>query len=398
MAWVRVLAGCALVVGCGGGGGGASGPVGREGDADNDGLSDAEEASLGTNPAVPDTDGDGKKDGDEVHKFKTDPTKVDTDGDGAGDGLEIRNGTNPLVVDVAPPAPGPDAIRAEDDGISDAGPQNPAVGAAPQPMWQCGGGVDRHWLIATSCFVQKPGGTFTMGAQRVNKDAPSFDPLAQPDEAPVRQVTVSPFWIQVSEATAGLYARCIRAGVCTADDVIATGPHSTLVDPERQKYPVTGVSWEGASKLCGWLGGRLPTEAEWELAARGTDGRIYPWGSNATCGFSTERVGREGGGSLDNCAATGPRPTEDHPLSGIGGMRHLSGNVWEWTQDLYGPYDPASTVDPRGARTGTHRTQRGGGWLSSSSDDFRAAGRASVPPDVKLPDVGFRCVWTGRPE
>lgn len=396
MAWVRVLAGCALVVGCGGGG--ASGPVGSEGDADNDGLSDAEETSLGTNPAVPDTDGDGKKDGDEVHKFKTDPTKVDTDGDGAGDGLEIRNGTNPLVVDVAPPAPGPDAIHADDDGISDAGPQNPVVGAAPQPMWQCGGGVDRHWLIATGCFLQKAGGTFTMGAQRVDKAAAAFDPLAQPDEAPVRQVTVAPFWIQASEATAGLYARCVRAGVCTADDVIASGPLSTLADPERQKYPITGVTWAGASKLCGWLGGRLPTEAEWEFAARGTDGRVYPWGSAPTCGFSTERVGREGPGSLDNCAATGPRPTEDHPLAGIGGVRHLSGNVWEWTQDLYGPYDPASTVDPRGAKAGTHRTQRGGGWLSSSSDDFRAAGRASVPPDVKLPDVGFRCVWTGRPE
>ena len=300
------------------------------------------------------------------------------------------------MADVAQaPAQLDNAAQAVSSG---AAPRMAAIGAEPDSAWRCNSTMGQHWSISLNCFEKIDGATFTMGAQSTDPAAPSYDALAQPDELPVRQVTVAPFWIQHSETNAALYKQCITAGVCSKDDVISEGGFSTLADPERQKHPVTGVTWQGATKLCGWLGGRLPTEAEWELAARGTEGRLYPWGNKPACGYAVDRTGRTDESGKQSCAATGPREGWDQPMAGLRGIQQLSGNVWEWALDWYGPYDAAATTDPRGPATGTRRVQRGGGWRSESSADFRGAGRASAPPDQKLPDMGFRCVWTGRPE
>jgi formylglycine-generating enzyme required for sulfatase activity len=389
--------------GCSGFGGG--------GDGDGDGLSDAEEASIGTDPTKVDSDGDGKRDGDELRLLGTDPLKRDTDGDGVADGAEVKNGTDPKVADAKPAggdvqaAPstrvGPDGapVDPKSDPFMHPGPEprQPSVGEAPADVWQCQNASKGHWTIALACFYKVDGATFKMGAQSADPRGPNYDPDAEPDEAPVRDVTVSSFWIQRNEVAAITWRHCVEAGVCKAADAMAAGALLNASDEARNEHPANGVSWAGANTLCGWLGGRLPTEAEWELAARGTDGRRFPWGNDATCGYSRDRLGREGETANAVCTGTGTRLVTDNPLTGIGGATHLAGNVWEWTADWYAPYDPAQTTDPRGPAAGKSRVQRGGGWLSESPREMRSAGRAAVPPDQLLPDVGFRCVWTGRP-
>ena len=348
-------------------------------DADADGLDDAAEAAAGSLPGKPDSDDDGLRDGEEV-KRGTHPLKSDSDGDGAPDGYEVEQGTDPLASSSRPAAP--------------QGPQ-PKVkgGAEPPPEWQCGRPSAVFWTIPANCYQRVPGGTFAMGAQATAAGASGYDPEADPNEAPVRQVQVAPLWLQANEVNAALYGECVKAGWCSADEVLAHAQGPAWGDPVRERHPLQGVSWEGAARLCAWIGGRLPTEAEWEWAARGADGRRFPWGDEPSCGEDPLRVGRSPQSPPTSCAFTGTRGTEDGARRSAHGLRHMGGNVWEWTADWYGPYDPAQTVDPPGPPTGTHRVQRGGGWTVLEPRDLRAAVRAAVPPAQKLPDAGVRCAW-----
>lgn len=138
------------------------------------------------------------------------------------------------------------------------------------------------------CFTSIPGGTFVMGAQATDPDAPGFDPDAEPDEAPPHQVTVSPFRLMGSEVTLGDWRRCVVAGGCDASSLVHGRAAADLERSPLDPLPVGGLSWAGADAYCRYLGGRLPTEAEWEFAARGPDGRHYPWGSQPGCGLRAE--------------------------------------------------------------------------------------------------------------
>jgi formylglycine-generating enzyme required for sulfatase activity len=269
--------------------------------------------------------------------------------------------------------------------------------SAPPDQRQCHDDLDSH------CFVRVPGGTFLMGAQATDPKAPGHDPDALPEEAPVHEVTLGPYWISRDEFGLSAYGACLDAGACLTEDA-ATGGYSNR-GSGRNDHPINAITWEGARRACAWLGGRLPTEAEWELAARGLDGRRWPWGSTPGCGVALDRhspeaQGRDPGADstmrTDVCSMDGTSPNNDTRGRSPWGVRALAGSVWEWVEDAYAPYPEGAVSDPRGPSEGDQRVIRGGGWTSETPAELRATVRAGMSPDEQVSDVGFRCVWGAR--
>ena len=199
------------------------------------------------------------------------------------------------------------------------------------------------------------------------------------------------FHLHREEVTAGQYALCVRAGGCREAEVETGGGYFTYGDGRRLSHPVNGVTWAGARDYCAWIGGRLPTEAEWEYAARGSDGRRHPWGNQpASCDRANMRthLGR-------GCGNDGVIPVNHQPLTGFDQfyLLHMGGNVWEWVADWYDEraYAHAPAGNPTGPASGTRRVQRGGGRTNDDPVELRAAYRAAMEPGSKLNDLGFRC-------
>jgi len=196
------------------------------------------------------------------------------------------------------------------------------------------------------------------------------------DERPERIVVVQAFAIDRTEVTRAAYAACVVARGCKAVPADAAGP----ADGDA-RLPVTGVSWADAQAYCKFAGGRLPTEVEWEKAARGADGREYPWGDAPDCA-------RANWGNFDGegpCAAQNPGhpvPVGSYPTGASPyGALDLGGNVWEWVADKYDE-DPG------------RRVVRGGSCCSYFVGP-RAANRNAWAPEHRDADLGFRCA--GRP-
>ena len=158
--------------------------------------------------------------------------------------------------------------------------------------------------------------------------------------------------------------------------------------PGREAHPATWVEWTHADWYCRWAGKRLPTESEWEHAARGSDDRDWPWSREGgpQCGSTPHAYdgGRCGGGALDHAATEGS-PTAE-------GVTGLGGNVAEWTSDWSGPYGFLPAEDPGGPGMGTLKVVRGGGFLSSRQE-LKARARRDASPDTRAVDLGFRCAW-----
>jgi formylglycine-generating enzyme required for sulfatase activity len=225
-------------------------------------------------------------------------------------------------------------------------------------------------------WVRVDGGPFRMGAQKPD-DADAYD-----DESPVHQVEVSPFLIGRYPVTVSEYARFLAAGGAAGGDRTAPGHwQRQLRYPNR---PAVEVSWHEAAAYCAWAKGRLPTEAEWECAARGgREGARYPWGNEKPDRFRANYA--EGGPGQ-------PTPVGMYPEGATPqGIHDLAGNVWEWTADLWGGYSKGAAKNPKGPGEGTMRVLRGGSF-DYDSRNLRAAYRNRFEPGGRVNYVGFRCV------
>jgi formylglycine-generating enzyme required for sulfatase activity len=219
--------------------------------------------------------------------------------------------------------------------------------------------------------VLVPAGEFLMGSADSDKNAES-------DEKPQHKVTLDAYWIDRTEVTRGQYDRCVAAGKCAAPE---TG------DAGNKNHPVVGVTWDNAAAYCAWAGRRLPTEAEWEKAARGTDGRMYPWGNAAPDCGRANYAGKSG-----TCAG-GTTMMESYPAGASPyGVLDMAGNVWEWVSDWYGStyYSSSPVNNPTGPQNGQARVLRGGGW-SSTDRSIQAMRRNSHLPMNQSNTIGFRC-------
>ncbi len=227
-------------------------------------------------------------------------------------------------------------------------------------------------------LIYVPAGDFVMGS-------PFMSPNAEADEYPSHTVYLDGFWIHKNEVKNEKYAQCVLEGPCTAPIIAAenfsTHPYN---DHFKSNYPVTNVTWEQAATYCEWINGRLPTEAEWEKTARGTQQSIYPWGGfEPHCGFA------DIAGCEEGPTAIGARPHGQSPYEAL----DMAGNVREWVHDWYGPdyYHISTYHNPPGPREGENRLARGGGWQDIAAD-VRTANRFELNPNTAKPDLGFRCV------
>jgi formylglycine-generating enzyme required for sulfatase activity len=221
-------------------------------------------------------------------------------------------------------------------------------------------------------LVYVPAGEFTMGSDSEESAL---------DERPVHVVYLDAFWIDRTEITNAMFAACVQAEACRA----IAHPRADMAD--HPDYPAQGVPWTAAVAYCEWVGRRLPTEAEWEKAARGTDGRIYPWGNQAPTGelANFEKI-------FGDVADPGSFPTGASP----NGSLDMAGNVYEWVQDWYGPdyYVESPAANPAGPEGGMQRVLRGGAW-NSQTNNLRSANRFWAFPGRNDFD-GFRCAMDGE--
>lgn len=238
--------------------------------------------------------------------------------------------------------------------------------------------------ISKTEMITIPSASFQMGCD------PNTDYIcAYVPEEKQHLVAIDSFKIDKHEVTTAQYTQCVTAGVCS-DPIIGGLMH--YGNPEAKNFPINGVNWYQAKKYCQWQGARLPTSAEWELAARGTDNRTYPWGnSEPNCKVAVmdrENAGYLGCGTGDTLDV-GSKPQGASPY----GVMDMAGNVWEWTSDWYDTeyYYSSPKNNPKGPKHGELKITRGGDFMSRQGYELRTTGRFPYYPSNPSPAIGFRC-------
>ncbi len=227
----------------------------------------------------------------------------------------------------------------------------------------------------SSTLVYVPAGEFAMGVKGGVDN-------------PQHQVLLDDFWIYKTEVTNGMYGACVAAGGCTVP-----GPDPALPDysdPTLKDHPVVGVTWAQADTYCSWVNGRLPTEAEWEKAGAGTDGRPFPWGQDLP---DCDRINFNH--CVDKLTNVIDYPDGASPYGGL----DFSGNAFEWVGDWYKAtyYSESPAENPPGPPSGEVRALRGGSF-ESTADEVRVATRGSADPLAVRGGPGFPLRGPGRAE
>jgi len=230
-------------------------------------------------------------------------------------------------------------------------------------------------------MVLVPAGTFTMG--NGNDDV---------NEQPVHSVNLSAYTIDKYEVTNASYAVCVDAGKCAPPLDTRSATRSTYYgDSQYKNYPVVNVTWEMAKKYCEWRGARLPSEAEWEKAARGAKTQTYPWGNSIDCSKANYK-----GCSGNDTSEVGKYKDGQSPY----GVFDMAGNVWEWTADWYQENYYATlgdnVLDPLGPAAGDSRVIRGGSYFNTQKS-VRTTIRNFSDPKINYPYLGFRCAENVTP-
>jgi serine/threonine-protein kinase len=290
-------------------------------------------------------------------------------------GMQIRNLTALQVLDL---------IRSEISEPTASATLMPSVTPTPRavPVYEAG-----QTMVSPGDgmkLVYVPAGSFEMGSASGN-----------PDQAPVHTVQLDGYWLDQTEVTNAMYARFLASmGNRTEGGIPWLNPLNPFVWiqekdgawqalPGRETYPVVGLSWYGANAYCAWAGRQLPTEAQWEYAAKGTDQRRFPWGNDD---LDCDRARYSGCGNIP--VEAGSLAPGQSPV----GAFDLAGNVAEWVNDRYAAdyYLESPQKNPSGPSNGYYRVLRGGYW-GSTYIALQTAYRDWAGADQRESGVGFRC-------
>ena len=293
---------------------------------------------------------------------------------GSGEGeVTGRAGALPTAV-AAPTRAATEPLPTNSPRPTTAASRTPAPPTQPPQPTPTATALTRRRDKDGMVMVYVPAGEFLMGSSAESSD--------NADERPQHTVYLDAFWIDQTEVTNAQFRQCVAAGVCQAPtDCYFRDP--TFDDASKTDHPVVCVDWHGAETYCQWVGARLPTEAEWEKAARGTDGRVYPWGDSAADCDRAQLLGCDGKTVPAGSKAAGASPY---------GALDMVGNVWEWVNDWYdsGYYSVSPARNPPGPASGSEKVKRGSSWYDFMSHTH-AADRGFDPPTSRFSDMGFRC-------
>jgi serine/threonine-protein kinase len=264
-------------------------------------------------------------------------------------------------------------------------PESTATVALPSPTAEPESSADLGSDGMRLIYV--PEGEFTMGSNG-----------GETDERPAHSVHLSAYWIDETEVTNAMFAEFLNQMgnqfEGNATWIMAPDSNDTLQFyggawrsvAGYEDYPIVKVTWYGANAYCAWAGRRLPTEAEWEKAARGTDGNTLPWGGSLDCLHANY------GGCTGGAKSVGSYPQGASPY----GVLDMFGNVWEWVYDKYGTdfYRQSPLADPVGPASGKHHILRGAAWDTADAKRLRLTFRYNRDPNLTGSTYGFRCART----